>query len=158
MSLVQRVALSTSTAIQQRVISGQHFDGTIPNVAGVANDSPFVGMMIYKYAPASNGGLFFWNINEAVICGQFHIDLGGAADFSLYLVNLNPASDPTNPTPLSGERFLIEQQSGIVFAALDEARFKTVILPGQALQLITTASGAAQAAQAVASIERTYIR
>jgi hypothetical protein len=158
MALTKRTPASYSTAIQQRIASGGSFDGTVPQQGGVTADSALVGA-VYKYPETGNGGLFFWNASEAIVCGQFHVDLGGSGDMSLYLVNLDPASpDPTNPQILAGERILVESQAGVQFVRLDESQFKVVLLPGQALQLITTAGGASQIAQAVASIERTYIR
>lgn len=155
-ALTKRFAASYSTAIQQRIASGSFFDGAFP-----AGDSPAsgTGQAIYKYAEGTVGGLFFWDANEPVICSQFHISLGGAADVSLYLVNLDPASILAGaPVPLANESILIEQATGATFVALDEARFKTVLLPGQALKLVTTSSSAKQIAQAIASLERTYIR
>jgi hypothetical protein len=152
---VQRIAGTFSTAIQQRIASGQHFDGTLPAVAGltVANHC------IYKYPSGNTGGLFFWENSEPIICGQVHVSLGASGDIHLYLVNLDPATiGGVNPVALAGEEILIEEAAGVTYIALDEARFKTVILPGQALKLVTTNSSAVQIAQAVASIERTYIR
>jgi hypothetical protein len=148
-----RTPASYSTAIQQRIASGGNFDGTLP-----PGDSPLQNS-IFKYAQANRGGLFFWNAGEAVICNQLHVFLGGSGDVSLFIVNLDPASpDPANPQVLADERILIEAQLGTTFVALDESKFKVVLLPGQALQLITTPTGANQIAQAVASIERTFIR
>jgi hypothetical protein len=152
-----RRAGSSSTAIQQRVTAGNRFDGTLPtgdSPVGAAPNSP-----IYKYAPQAAGGLFYWDVNESVICGQFHVSLGGSADVRLYLVNLDPASVIAgSPTALAGESILIEESTGVNFVALDESKFRCLILPFQALQLVTTSSGAAQIAQAVASIERTFVR
>lgn len=153
----KRTPYTYSTAIQQRINNGQHFDGTMPT--GDSPVDPMPAPQIYKYAPQNAGGLFFWDTNEPVICGQFHLWLNGSADVNLYLVNLDPQSVIAGtPTELAGEAILIEQQVGTNFVALDEARFKTVMLPFQALKLVTTASGGVQIAQAVASIERTYIR
>ncbi len=150
-----RQAYSYSTSIQQKIASGHNFDGTFPT-----GDSPLAGSFRYEFASQNAGGLFFWDMYaEPVICGQFHCDLGGPADFSLYLVNLDVASVKAGtPTVVSGSEILIEEQTGVKFVALDEARFKVVVLPYQALKLVTTVSGAAQIAQAVASIERTYVR
>ena len=53
----------------------------------------------------------------------------------------------------------IEEQTGTTFVALDESKFKVALLPFQALMLITTAAAAKiQIAQAVGSLERTYVR
>lgn len=152
-----RTPFTFSSAIQQRISAGGSFNGTFPT-----GDCPIAqpGPMIYKFAPQAAGGLFFWDANEPVICGQMHIDCGSSADIKIYLVNLDPATCKlgSTPTPLAGEGILIEEQTGQNFVALDEARFKTVLLPYQALQLIVTGAATAMIAQAVGSIERTYIR
>jgi hypothetical protein len=158
MAVTRRLAASYSTAIQQQIVSGASFDGTIPLQGGAVADSPLVAA-IYKYPAAANGGLFFWNTNEPIICDQFHVSLGGSGDITIYLVNLDPRSpDRNNPQILLGERIVVESQLGVTFMRLDESRFKLVLLPGQALQLVTTPSGAEQIAQAVASLERMYLR
>ena len=122
-------------------------------------DSPLSNYSIYKYAPANTGGLFYFDCNEPVVISQVHVDLGGSGNFALYITNLDPASVIAGaPTELSGEAIQIESQTGATFVALDEARFKTILLPYQALKLVTTNSSAAQIAQVVGSLERTYIR
>ncbi len=149
-----RIAQSISTAIQQRITSGAFFDGTMPT-----GDSPIgADYSIYKYAAQAAGGLFFWNNKEALVCSQIHVDLGAAGNITVKLVNLDPSTWPTTPTILAGEAMTIEQATGVTFIALDEARFKTIVLPYQAIQIITTASAAAQIAQVVASLEKTYVR
>ena len=157
---VMRLPASHSTAIQQSMAKSAAFDGALPS-----SDSPLSLSSIYTYAEdGSHGGLFYWDANEPVICGQFHCDLGGSSDFHLYLVNLDPASVllmrkglVASPTVLSSLK--IEEQTGATFVTLDESKFKCVLLPFQALMLVTTAaSGKVQIAQAVGSIERTYVR
>lgn len=162
-TVTPRTPGSSSTAIQQRVAAGQLFNGTLPQAAGpVRADSPLdTGRSIYKYAQlaASGGGLFFWNCNEPLVCSQIHIDLGASGDITVNLVNLDPTTINADvPTLLAGESMLIESSTGVRFIALDEARFKTILLPYQAIQIITTNSTAAQVAQVVASLERTYVR
>lgn len=158
----QRLPYTQSTAIQQRITAGNTFNGTFPTGdCPLANASGSPGPMIYKFGAQAAGGLFFWDTNEPVICGQFHIDVGSSADIKLYLVNLDPTTCKigSTPTVLTGESILIEEQTGANYVALDEARFKTVLLPYQALQLIVSgATGTAMIAQAVGSIERTYVR
>lgn len=154
----RRIPASYSTAIQQSVAAASFFDGSLPNV-----DSPLQLGGVYRYPQGTVGGLFYWDATEAIVCGQFHCDLGASADFHLYLVNLDPTSvytwlkDTTTP-PTVVSQIKIEEQTGATYVALDESRFKCVLLPFQGLLLVTTASGKAQMAQAVASIERTYVR
>lgn len=161
-TVTKRYAQSSAMAIQQRVASGQNFDGTLPQLAGVrANSVMGLDASTFKYASlaAAGGGLFFWNTYEPLVCSQIHVDLGGAGDITIAIVNLDPAHiNDDQPTILSGESMIIEQGIGQRFLALDEARFKTVLMPYQGIQIISTASGAAQIAQVVASLERTYVR
>jgi hypothetical protein len=160
--VTSRVAQSISTAIQQQVAAGQTFTGALPQLGAVRADSPLQpGNSCYKYASlaASGGGLFFWNNVESLVCSQIHVDLGAAGDITVSLVNLNPATiNDDLPAILAGEAIIIEQATGVRFIALDEARFKTILLPYQAIRIVTTASGAAQIAQVVASLEKTYVR
>jgi len=153
-SATTRSPMATATAIQQRIASG-HFDGTFPT-----GDSPLdAGNSMFKYAAQTAGGLFFWNTVEPLVCSQIHVDCGASADISIYLVNLDPTTVNTDsPTILSGETMTIEQATAAQFIALDEARFKTILLPFQGIQIVTTTSGAAQIAQVVASIERQFVR
>jgi len=149
-----RVAQTSSTAIQQRITSTNFFDGTLPT-----GDAPVgADYSIYKYSAQAVGGLFFWHTREPLICSQIHISLGGSANVSVYLVNLNPATIDTAPAALAGESMLIAAATGVTYLNLDEARFKMVLLPFQAVQIVTTASAAAQIAQVVASHERSFVR
>lgn len=160
-AVTPRVPQSVATAIQQRITSGNHFDGTLPQDTGHRADSPLYtpGNAIYKYPAESAGGLFFWNSPEPLVCSQIHIDLGAAANITVSIVNLDPTHiNDDLPSVLSGESLIIEQATNVQYMALDEARFKTVLLPYQAISIVTTASGAAQIAQVVASLERTYVR
>jgi hypothetical protein len=146
--------MSTSTAIQQRINAGSLFTGVLP-----AGDAPLdAGHSIYKYAAGVLGGLFFWNVREPIICSQIHLDLGAPGDVTVSLVNLDPATIDTVPAVLAGEEIIIEQATAVRFIALDEARFKTVLLPFQAIRVVTAVTAAAQVCQAVASLERTYVR
>lgn len=157
-----RLPENVSTAIQQRIASGHAFDGTLPQAAGpVRADSPLYtpGNSIYKYPVGNTGGLFFWNVNESLVCSQIHIDLGGAGNITVSIVNLDPAHiNDDSPSILAGESMTIESATGVTFMALDEARLKTILMPFQAIQIVTSASGAAQIAQVVASLERSYVR
>jgi hypothetical protein len=158
-----RIAMTNATAIQQRVASGKIFTGALPQAAGpVRADSPLdTGLSIFKYAQlaADGGGLFFWDNREPLVCSQIHVDLGGAGNITILLVNLDPAHiNDDAPAILSGESITIESVTNAAFIALDEARFKTLLLPFQGIQIVTTASGAPQIAQVVASLERTYVR
>ncbi len=157
-----RTPSSVATAIQQSISAAGHFDGTLPQAAGpVRADSPLYqpGNAIYKYAAAAAGGLFFWNTVEPLVCSQIHISSAAAMDITVSLVNLDPAHiNDDSPTILSGESLIIEQATGVTFMALDEARLKTLMLPYQGIQIVTTANAQAQIAQVVASLERTYVR
>lgn len=159
--VTRREAACWSTAIQQRISAAGNFDGTLPQAAGpVRADSPLSqGNALYKYAAAAKGGLFFWTNIEPLVCTQIHVDLGAAGDVSVRICNLNPATiNDDAPTTLAGEDILIEQATGVTFLALDEARFKTILLPYQAIKIVTSANAAAQIAQIVASLERTFVR
>lgn len=152
---VARTPASYSTAIQQRITSGNHFDGTLPS-----GNSPLdASNALYKYSAAAAGGMFFWNVLEPIVVSQLHVDLGGSGNVTVSIANLDPTTiNNASPTVLSGESMTIETATAVTFIALDEARFKTILLPYQAILLVTTASGAAQIAQCVASLERTYVR
>ena len=101
MSTTPRIAQAISTAIQQQALAGSIFDGTEP-----VGDAPLdAGNSIYKYATSAvGGGLFFWNNREPLVCSQIHVDLGAPGDITVSLVNLDPVTWPTNPTPLPDER------------------------------------------------------
>jgi hypothetical protein len=159
--VTRRSAENNSTAIQQRITSGGNFDGTLPQATGpVRADSPLTqGNTLYKYPAAAKGGLFFWNARESVISTQLHVSLGAAGNVSVFIGNLDPAHvEDDSPTTLAGEDILIAQGTGVSLLALDETSFKMVLLPGQAIKLITTATAAAQIAQVMASLERTFVR
>lgn len=148
---LKRTPFSNSTAIQQTTAAGVAFDGSYPDGTDAVDNGK--GLYTYGDSPV-HAGLFYWNNQESIICGQFHIDLRGAGNISLYLVSLDGAG-----TEVAGSAILIESQTGVQFLALDESRFKVVLLPGQALKLVTSViGGQKQIAQAVASIERTYVR
>lgn len=159
--VTRRDAACWSTGIQQRITAAGNFDGTLPQAAGpVRADSPLgQGNSLYKYAPAAKGGLFFWANTEPLVCTQIHVDLGAAGDVSVRICNLNTTTiNDDLPATLAGEDILIEQATGVTFLALDEARFKTILLPYQAIKVVTTANTAAQIAQVIASLERTFVR
>ena len=155
MTTTPRVIQAAESAIQQRVTSTNFFDGTTP-----AGDAPLdKGFSTYKYTASTAGGLFWWNTVDIVICSQFHISLGGSGNITVNLVNLDPTSIASgSPTILAGETMTIEAATAVTFLALDESKFKTLLLPYQAIQLITTASGAAQIAQLVGSLAKAYVR
>lgn len=154
MSNILRTPASTATAIQQRIANGYGFDGTLPT-----GDSPIdASFALYKYAKQNAGGLFFWNTREPLIYSQIHIDLGASGNITISIVNLDPATIDTSPAILSGETMIIEAATGVRYLTLDEAHFKTILLPFQAIKLVTTNSNADQIAQVVASLERTYVR
>jgi hypothetical protein len=159
--VTSRVPWSVATAIQQQISAAGNFDGSLPQSGGVRADSPLYapGNAIYKYAPESAGGLFFWNTVEPLVCSQIHISSAAAMNITVSLVNLDPAHiNDDLPTILSGESLIIEEATAVTFMALDEARLKTLLLPYQGIQIVTTANAATQIAQVVASLERAYVR
>ena len=159
--VTSRVPWSVATAIQQQVTSGGNFTGALPQNGAVRADSPLYqpGNAIYKYAPTAAGGLFFWNTVEPLVCSQIHISSPSAMNITVSLVNLDPAHiNDDSPTILSGESLIIEQATGVLFIALDEARLKTLMLPYQGIEIVTSTNAATQIAQVVASLERTYVR
>jgi len=157
-----RLAQSISTAIQQRVAATKRFTGALPQLGAVRADSPLaVGNCVYKYAPLAGdgGGLFFWNSPESLILSQIHLDLGANGDTTISIVNLNPATiNDDLPAPLAGESMPISITVAQRLVVLNEAQLKTVLLPYQGIQIVTTNSGAAQIAQVTASLERTFMR
>lgn len=158
--ITPRQAASWSTAIQQRISASGNFDGTLPQAGSVRADSPLSqANSIYKYVAAAKGGLFFWSNTEPLVCTQIHVDLGVAGDVTVKLCNLDPAHvNDDLPVTLAGEDITIEASTNVTFLALDEARFKTILLPYQAIKVITSANGNAQIAQVIASLERTFVR
>lgn len=159
-TVTPREAASWSTAIQQTIMSGGNFDGTLPQATGVRADSPLSqGNAIYKYPAAAKGGLFFWSNREPLVCTQIHIDLGAASDVTIKLCNLDPTKiNDDLPATLAGEDVTIEQATGVTFLALDETKFKVIVLPYQAIKIVSTANAAVQIAQVIASLERTFVR
>jgi 3-hydroxymyristoyl/3-hydroxydecanoyl-(acyl carrier protein) dehydratase len=158
--ITAREAASWSTAIQQRITAAGNFDGTLPQAAGVRADSPLgQGNSIYRYAASAKGGLFFWSNKEPLVCTQIHCDFGSASDVTIKLCNLDPTKiNDDLPATLAGEDITIEQATGVTFLALDETKFKVIVLPYQAIKIVSTANAAAQIAQVVASLERTFVR
>lgn len=157
-----RLAQSISTAIQQRVAATKKFTGALPQLAGVRADSPLaIGNCMFKYAAlaADGGGLFFWNTYESLILSQIHLDLGANGDATISIVNLNPTTvNDDLPAVVAGESMLISSTTAQRLVVLNEAQLKTVLLPYQGIQIVTTNSGAAQIAQVTASLERTFMR
>lgn len=147
-----RIPQAHSTGIQQRILANSFFNGAIP--PGDTSDAGADPNGLYKYAPATTGGLFVWNCNEPIIITQFHADFGASEDGTLSIVNLD-----ANGNPLSGEEIIVAQQTAVRFLALDETHFRVVLLKNQALKLVSThTNNQAQIAQALACIERTFVR
>lgn len=159
--VTERVPGNFPTAIQQVVTAGNLFNGTLPQATGpVRADSPLdAGKSIYKYAPAAAGGLFFWNTKEALICSQIIADLGATGDITISLVNLDPAHiNDDSPTILAGEEIIVFQDTGLRYVALEESKLKLIILPLQAIKVVTANTAQAQKVQVFASLERTFMR
>lgn len=159
-TVTPREVASWSTAIQQKISAAGNFDGTLPQTGSVRADSPLEqGNSIYRYPAAAKGGLFFWSNREPLICTQIHCDFGAASDVTIKLCNLDPTKiNDDLPVTLAGEDITIEQATGVTFLALDETKFKVIVLPYQAIKIVSTANAAAQIAQVVASLERTFVR
>jgi hypothetical protein len=150
---LRAVPQSVPTVIQQRVISGQLFNGALLVVDPVVDASN----AMYKYAaPAGSvAGLFLWNTREALVIEQFLIDLGGSGNATVSVVNLDPATiNDAAPSVLSGEALVIEAVTGVTRLVLNETNFRAQLLPFQALRLVTTNSSAAQIAQCLARLSR----
>lgn len=150
-----RKPYSNATVIQQSTESGDAFDGGYPaNGAGIL-DSTDTGRGMYVYPDATeHAGLFYWDTSEPVIVNQFLVNLNGSGSIDLYLVSLDNAG-----AVIAGSAIPLRKLTSVNFMALDETVFKVVLLPRQALQLITSVvGGQKQVAQAVAAIERTFMR
>ena len=148
-----RFAMAHSTGIQQRITSGGHFDGTLPtgntSDAGTADQNG-----LYKYTAQAAGGLFVWNNYEPILVVQLHVDLGGSGDVTVSVVNQDDAG-----LAVTDEEIIIYQAQSVRYITLDETHFRVTLLRGQALKLVTTSPGAViQVAQAVAALERTFVR
>lgn len=145
---------ATPTVIQQRITSGNFFDGSMPAGDAVADKSN----ALYKYAEAAAGGLFLWSGREPLVVTQFLIDLGGNGNITVKIVNIDPATiDANAPTLLPGEAVTCEAVTGVPRLILNETNFRITLLPFQGLQLISTASAAAQIAQCTAYLARTRL-
>jgi hypothetical protein len=136
--------------IQQRINSGQFFNGTMP-----ADDAtPDASFALYKHAAANAGGLFLWATREPIVLTQFLIDLGANGDVTVSVVNLDPTTVDSSPSALSGETLVVDARTAVPRLFLNETNFRVVLLPFQALRLVTTNSGAAQIAQLTAYLAR----
>lgn len=146
-----RIPMTTPTVIQQKITSGNYFNGTLP----VADCTVDASNALYKYPAASAGGLFLWTTREPMVCAQLCVELGGSGNITVDLVNLTPAAiDTATPTVISGEVFTLKAATSVSRLVLTEAEFAVVVLPFQAIRLTTTASGAAQIAQLTAYMYR----
>lgn len=145
---------ATPTVIQQQITSGNFFDGSMPAGNAVADASNG----LYKYAPATAGGLFLWTAREPIMVTQLLVDLGGNGSVTVKVVNLDPATiDDAAPAVLAGEALTIEAVTAVPRLVLHETNLIIALQPFQAIQLITTASAAAQIAQCSAFLARKRI-
>ena len=149
---MRAVPQATPTVIQQQVISGQLFNGSMP----VADPVVDASNGLYKYAApaASVAGLFLWDTREPLVITQLLIDLGGNGNVTVKVVNLTPATIDSAPTVIAGEALTVAAAVAVPLLSLNETNFRVTLLPYQAIQLITTASGAAQIAQCTAYLAR----
>ncbi len=144
---------ATPTVIQQQVILGQLFNGSLP----VADPVIDASNALYKYAaPAGSvAGLFLWNTREPIVVTQLLIDLGGNGNVTVKVVNLNPATFDSAPTLIAGEAVTVASAAAVPLLSLNETNFRVTLLPFQGIQLVTTNSSAAQIAQCTAYLART---
>ena len=134
----RRMSEAYSTMIYQKATTA--FDGTEP-----PGDAPLVDS-IYRYTPATKGGLLYWQSNEPIVTNQLLVTLDSAGNIDLYLVNFDH-----NYAILTGEEFHLASKSSVTFYA--EPDYEIVLLPWQGLKLVTTTPGQALIA---ASHERTF--
>lgn len=141
------------TVLQQRVASGQSFNGSLP----LADPAPDRTNALWKYAAPGDSvmGLFLWAPSEPVTVTQFLVGLNGSANITLEMVNIDPATfDAASPSIIPGEALTLVQATNVPLLQLTEANFRLTLMPFQALRLITTASAAPQIAQATAYLTR----
>lgn len=155
---IQRLPSSSPTAIQQKTTIGGIFDGRMP--VADCTLSPDFSTYDYTTAAASANGLIFWNEAVPVLCTQLHVDLGGTGNIAVRIVNLDRASYATAPAVAAGtgQSVLVYQATATSFVTLYEGNFKLLLLPYQALQIITTTSGGVQVARAIGYAEKAYQR
>lgn len=142
-----RYGASYSTSILQRISAGNQFDGTL---SGGAESTTRNGS-VYEFAADNNGGLFFWETKEPIVVDQIIVNLGASGTVTVNLVNLD-----SNNAPIAGETWQLFTQSDQQYLALNETNFKYILLPGQAIQIISSGSAAAKIAQVYGMIERFY--
>jgi len=145
---------SYPSAVQQRVTALGVFTGALP--AGEFTTSNHGS--INKYTAGTVGGLFLWANLEPILVTQVFCDIGTTGDIDISLVNIDPATLTTTPAAVAGESILLERRTGIRSLNLNEALIKVVLLPYQALQIITSDNNTAQIIQVTAQIERTMVR
>jgi len=142
-----RLGASHSTAIIQRASAAGQFTGVIPTTA----QSTTHNGSVYEFAVDTVGGLFFWETSEPMIIDQVNIDLGANGTVTINLVNLDGSN-----LPVAGESWQLFTQAGARYVALNETNFKYVVLPKQAIQIISSGSASAKIAQILGMIERAY--
>lgn len=134
----RRMSEAYTTMIYQK--ASTNFDGTEP-----VGDAPLVDG-IYRYAPATKGGLIYWQSNEPIVTNQLLVTLDSSGNIDLYLVNFDRSY-----ALISGEEFHLAAKTGVTFYA--EPDYEIALLPWQGLKLVTTTPGQVLIA---ASHERTF--
>lgn len=150
---LRAIPQATPTVIQQRVIAGQLFNGSLP----VADPVVDASNGLYKYAApvGSVAGLFLWNTREPLVVTQLLIDLGASGNATVKVVNIDPATiNDAAPAIIAGELVTVAAATAVSLLALNETNFRVTLMPFQALQLVTTNSAAAQIAQCTAYLAR----
>lgn len=135
---IKRDAASYSTIIQQKASTA--FNGTLPTTTCAETQ------YIYKYPVDAGGGLVYWNATEPVVVNQLLVTLDVSGDVSIYLVNLD-----TTGAVIAGEDFTLDKKTGVTYYANTD--LEVVLLPYQALKVVTTQAGRLQAC---GSYERTF--
>jgi hypothetical protein len=142
-----RLGATHATSIIQRASGAGQFTGVIPTTA----ESTTHNGAVYEFAVDAVGGLFFWETAEPMMVDQVLIDLGANGTVFIYLVNLD-----ANNLPVAGEQWQLFTQAGARYVALNETNFKYVLLPKQAIQIVSSVSASAKIAQVTGMVERAY--
>ena len=144
-----RPAANYPTAILQRINAAQQFNGALPGTA----ESTTRGGSMYEYAASDVGGLFYWDNQEPMVVDQILVDLGATGTCDVYLVNLDD-----NNAVVATERWRLYTTAADRYISLNHATLELIMLPKQAIQIVSGTSTAVKTAIVAGSIERAYVR